>query len=499
MALIARLEPLLRRQLELANPMLVRRVRQDLRNMAFIGAFLLMLVVATGAAVIFASMADGGDTTGRGMFAAVAAAWTALMCLQGVATQRAIAGDRSAAAWDLLELTGLPPIRIVIGVVQANLVLGLLGAAGLAPFLVLAYLLRGIDLPTILFALLSLPMLGAAVGALGALAGCLGANRQSRAGLGGLTGLGLLVAWILLTIFWARSDDMISPWMAAILAGEPGAALALLGLINGWLAFLALTFTCAAAMLTHRALDRSTWPRLVWFAIWGNGLVWCGGVFAWIAFREGADEAARAANHILPEAASIAVTAALTMGFFAITEDLEITPRQQRSLSEGGRVMRTVRHLIGPGAARGARATILMLIPSLLLAVPVIDRAAQVIDLAAYGVVMLALGDIIARRIMPGFCSTPPARRMCMMAVQVVLGVVPPIAAQACPSGISEWVLALSPTAILFHDREALEATRPVVMLAGLIAFAWMLLRAMGRTRGLARVTARDDDANPRR
>lgn len=500
MALVASINGFLLRQVERANPMLVRRVRQDLRNLAFIGAFVLMLVVATGAAVIFASMADASEGTGRGMFAAVASAWTALMCIQGVATQRAIAGDRTAAAWDLLDLTGLPPLHIVIGVVQANLVLGMLGAAGLAPFLVLAYLLRGIDLPTILFALATLPMLGAALGAIGAFAGSLGANRQSRAGLGFITILALLVGWILLTIFWANSDDTVSPWMAGVTGGERWALVGLLGLVDGWAVLLLLAFTFAAALLTHRALDRSTWPRLAWFAAWANGLAWCVGSVAWMAVGQNASDAWDFAERLVPVVSALAVSAALVMGLFAVSEDHEITPRQQRSLGEGGRVMRLVRSLVGPGAARGARATLLMLVPSLAIAVPWFGRAGLAIAIASYGLVVLAVGDIVARRLFGRLCATPPARRMCTIAILVVAGVVPPIVAQVARE---DWIFALSPLwgpammAESVHDAEIM-GMLPVVMGAGLVALAWMALRATGRTHGLARVTARDTDANPR-
>lgn len=491
----ARFDAALGLRLDRANPMLVRRIRQELRSKAFIGAFLTMLLIAAIAAVICAWVADssGSDaaSAGRGMFATVASVWSALMCIQAAAAQRAISNDRGAAAWDLIELTGIPPQRIILGVVQSNLVLGLLGALALAPFLVLAYLLRGIDLPTIGFALVTLPMLGAALGAVAALAGCVGAARQTRQGMGGLTALGLLGAWGGLTGLWCNSEETVSLFMAELLRGDEIAVIALLAFANCWLALLALSFASGTALLTHRALDRSTGPRLVWFGIWANAALWLVAMLGWIAYRHGGDSVARHLKEVMQAASVAGVLWALVMGVFAVSEDLEITPRQARGVAGDGPIMRRARAVIGPGSARGARATLLMTAGSLALCLPWMPDT-PALFVAAYGLSVLMLSDLLARRLLARWCGTPSARRVCTLAVLAVVGLVPALVAAFAPDSNKPWLLVLSPFAgpfDLFPGAPTDSARGWLVLGIGLVACLWLAGRASTRPAGLARLT----------
>lgn len=503
MTIAARLESALIARADRTNPMLIRRVRQELRSKAFIGAYLAMLMIAAIAAVVAAWASTGGSgTTGRGMFAAVASAWTALMCIQASATQRAISADRSAASWDLLELTGIAPVQVVSGVVLSNLVLGLLGAAGLAPFLVLAYLLRGVDLPTIAFALVVLPMIGAALGALAALGGCMGGTRHTRAGMGGLVGLVMLGVWGTLTGMWVASDETVSRFMAQLLRGDETAVIAAMAAVNAWLAVLALCFACASALLTHRALDRSTGPRLAWFGIWANAALWLAGLVAWAAWSRGWNAIAGSIDEVMAVASTTGVLWALLMGLFAVSEDAEITPRQARPVAGDGAVMRRARALLGPGAARGARATLVMAAASVATCLPWLP-ATPALFVAAYGLTVLMAGDILARRVLGSWCQTPAARRVCTVAVLAVVGLVPAFAAMFSDHEAQRWLLALSPfigpVELFSHGSGPMDSLRGWVVLAvGAVSAAWMLHRSLQRPAGVARTTARDDDRNPR-
>lgn len=483
-----------------ANPMLVRRVRQELRNKAFIGAYLLMLLVAVVAATIFASTATGRDG-GRGMFAVIASAWSALMCIQALATSRAIAGDRGAAAWDLIELTGMHPLRLVGGVVQSSLLLGLFGAAGLAPFLVMSYLLRGLDLPTVLFALVTLPMLGALLGAIAAAAACVGSNRQARQGLGLLLALGLLVAWGMLIGLWANSEHTVSELMAEVLRGTAEAIIILGLLVNGWLAAMAVALALGATLLTHRALDRSSLLRLVWCLVWLNGLLWLGGMIGWLWHDRGWDFVRRDLDDALGVTSAIGVGWTLVLALFATTEDIDLTPRQQQAVTGGGRLRRLAMAVLGPGSGRGARCTMLLLVPSLALAGPWLLEYAGLL-LASFGLFVLMLGDLLARGPLRRFCQTATARRICTVAVFCFLSVAPPLVALGLrDSGGEDWLFAVSPVAglVQFGERDWRGGYEIILSYGlGLVGFAWLLLRCRTPGGGQARVTAREDDANPR-
>ena len=497
-SLPTRFDAALALRLDRANPMLVRRIRQELRSKAFIGAFLTMLLVAAIAAVICAWAADGGTpTAGRGMFATVASAWTALMCIQAAATQRAISNDRGAASWDLLELTGIAPLRIIVGVVQSNLVLGLLGALALAPFLVLAYLLRGIDLPTIGFALVVLPMLGAALGAVAALAGCVGSSRHVRTSLGGLTGLTMLGIWGGMTGLWFASEETVSRFMAQLLRGDEVAVIALLLIANAWLALLALCFAGGTALLTHRALDRSTGPRLAWFGIWANAALWLAALLAWQAYKHGWNDVSGHLDEVMTVASVIGVLWALIMGVFAVSEDIEITPRQARPVAGDGPVMRRARALLGPGAARGARTTLIMIAASLATCLPWMPDT-PALFVAAYALGVLMLSDLLARGPLARWCGNAAARRVCTVAVLVVIGLVPAFSALFVPPSQQRWLLAMSPfigpVDLFSHQGDPTDHARGWVVLAiGLVAAVWLARRAASRPAGLARLTATGD------
>ncbi len=500
MAQVDQLSAWLLRASDRANPMLVRRVRQELSNRASLGAFLLMLLVAVIAAVVAATA--GGSGSGRGMFAAVASAWTALMCLQAHAATRAIANDRGAAAWDLIELTGLPPLALILGVVQSNLVLGLLGAAALAPFLVMSYLLRGLDLPSVLFALLSLPMAGALLGAVGAAIACVGSHRQARQGLGLLMALGLLGTWIALTTVWVSSEQGLSRWLAGVFSGDAGAIIVLLALLNGWAAALALALVLGATLLTHRALDRSSAPRLVWCLIWLNGALWLGGLLMWAMSSHGWSRLIRDLEEVLSIASIIGVLWGLLLGLFAITEDLDVTPRQLQAVRSGGARRRAAMHLLGPGAARGARCTLLLTGLSLALCVPWMPNTPALI-IACYGLFVLALGDVLAHGPLARFCQGAVARRICTIAVLLVLGLLPALAALFVDGAKQRLLFAFSPFAgpvdLFSHSHSPSSSPGGWVALAmGALGLAWLVRRALRPGTGLARVTASADDANPR-
>ena len=500
MSAVPSMTALLLRYSDRANPMLVRRVRQELRNRASLGAFLLMLLVAVIAAAV--ASAAGGSSAGRGMFAATASAWTALMCLQANAATRAIASDRGAAAWDLIELTGMPPLRLILGVVQSNLILGLLGAAALAPFLVMSYLLRGLDLPSVLFAILTLPMAGALLGAIGAAVACIGSNRQSRQGLGLLMVLGLLGTWITLTGAWASSEHGLSRWLAEILSGDAEAIMALLALLNGWAAAMALALVLGAALLTHRALDRSSGPRLVWCLIWLNGVLWLGGLLLWAGTSHGWSRLTSNLEETMAVASSIGVAWALALGLFAVSEDLDITARQEQSATSGGRWRRAVMPFLGPGASRGARCTLLLLVLSLTLCAPWLPNTPALI-IACYGCFVLALGDLIARGPLDRFCLGPVARRICTVAVLLVLGLLPALASLFLDGDAQRLLLAFSPFTgpVDLFSRSHTPSGSPggwVAFAMGLIGLAWLLRRALRSGGSVARVTASEDDGNPR-
>lgn len=141
---------------EVAGPIVVKEVRQGLRARVFAIFFGLLLlgclVVALVAAAEFSRRSN--DELGPDYFRLFLAALAVVEFFVIPYTAfRAMSREREDETWVLLVLTGLGPRRIVRGKVTSALAQGLLYASACAPFVLFSYYLNGIDLPTVLAAL----------------------------------------------------------------------------------------------------------------------------------------------------------------------------------------------------------------------------------------------------------------------------------------------------------------------------------------------------------
>ncbi|MBL8950162.1 MAG: ABC transporter permease [Myxococcaceae bacterium] len=141
---------------EAAGPIVVKEVRQGLRAKVFAIFFGLLLlgclVVALVAAAEFdrSRSVDLGPDYFRLFLGALAIVEYFVIPYMAF---RAMAREREDETWVLLVLTGLGARRIVRGKVSSALAQGLLYASACAPFVLFSYYLNGIDLPTVLVAL----------------------------------------------------------------------------------------------------------------------------------------------------------------------------------------------------------------------------------------------------------------------------------------------------------------------------------------------------------
>lgn len=498
------------RWIDRANPMLVRCVRQELRNRAALGVYALLLAVGLITALIVAGIADRDrNELGGILFAVVATAWSmALWPVQGMSAFRAITTERQDDTWDMVELTGLRPRSLVLGLIQANLVQGMLFTAALAPFLVMAWLLRGIDLPTIAFALVVIPLGSLAAVAVAVLAACLGANRAQRASLGGLVGLGLIIGWGSGMPLWFAHRQTIAPYLSELLRGNSEALLATFIVLDAAGMAIALCLVFACALLTHRAQDRSSGPRLVWFAAWANAWLVAGGVLAWLAARHAGDFT-RALGTLGPGMAIAGVSAAILLGIYAVSEERDLTPRQARAVACGGWRGRLMT-VLGPGCARGRLATLAMLLPSLLLGLAACMAAGERAEwtllgvawcLACYAALLFAGVDALLRGPLARLAPAPAARRVGLVAGMVALCWLPPLVGLLLGDGrAGDLVRMASP---VFGTWQALADASGSTALVGISlcgSAALLLLAAQARRTAAAirRVQATADDRNPR-
>ncbi len=492
------------------DPMLVRCVRQDLRSNVFTGVFSLLLLVATILCLIIAAnAASGSDENARhGQYLFIGLGWCwsfALVVIQGHATHRLVAQERNDDTWDLVELTGLEPRRIVRGLLLASLTQSALFTAAMAPFMVMAYLLRGLDLLTIAAALVAVPMLGVLAAVLGLLVACAVPNRKARAASGALVGLVLLGGWSTTSgLLFASGRFGLEPFLRELADGQ-GEAWAVLGMMgNAWAAAVWLSLVLATTLLLHRANDRSSRPRLAVLLVWLNVVGWA----VAMAYMQNLPENQRDTMYAV--VAVFGVVGLLIAGMFALTEDAALTPRQARVIAEAHGWRRRAMIFLGPGAARarwfmlvGAAMVLPLLIPGLVdesnySYIP--SRVAWYT--VGYGLLVLLVGDTLARGPLARWSFTPLQRRVVIMAVAGVWSVVPPLVALLADyNGVLYATMRLlTPGWAVVHfasEETSAQLSRilialPVVML---LTLAWQGRRLELVTR---RITAQADDRNPR-
>ena len=204
-----------------ANPMLVRTLRQELRSKTFIGIFVLLLVVAALSAIGTAGMVTDStiSTAGRTLYGILALSWSLVIAIQAMNTFQAVTRERNEDTWDLLDLTGMGPRLVLRGLLWANIVQGQLYTAALAPFLVMAYLLRGVDLLSIAFALVVMPLAGIAASTLAVFMASIGNNKASRAFCQSILGLGLFILWAMSGMLWFALHEL--EWFFSMFLTRP--------------------------------------------------------------------------------------------------------------------------------------------------------------------------------------------------------------------------------------------------------------------------------------
>ncbi len=141
------------------NPVMLKELRQFVRSRALIGLLLLLLLALVSAIGFYAlaegvNQALGGGPKGDGanLFAILLGIlFYGCLLVVPIWCAARFAAERSPTGLDLLHTTALTPGAIVRGKLYAGAVYALFIYGVAAPFLALTYLLRGIDLPTILF------------------------------------------------------------------------------------------------------------------------------------------------------------------------------------------------------------------------------------------------------------------------------------------------------------------------------------------------------------
>ncbi len=506
------------------NPMLVRVVRQELRNRAFIGIFMLLLAGGVIAAMVTAAITSGqlseqnGENVSRGLFGTIAVGWCfALWLAQPMGCYRSITTERGDDTWDLLELTGMRPAKVISGLMLASLVQSVLYTSVLAPFMVMAYLLRGIDLMAVLFTLIVIPLGSVAASVLAVFTACLGNNKASRATLGGILGLGLFVCWASSTGLWFNLNEM-TYYFGSLRNGDVESWAATVAILNVWLGGVALLFVLSAALLSFRAANRSTGPRLMWWMLWFNG--WCWTLVPFVTFVPYIKSHFDFDDWLELQMvfAVFGIAAAGVLGLFSTTEDLTLSPRQARSITDArGWWRRFAMLFLGPGAARGQLSWLAMGTASLLIGLAswlAYDKignflVSQILLSAWTSFAWLAIIFLVAELLYRGWVvtwfPTPGFRRAFTLLLLALWCVLVPLALWIIDGNTKitglYWLSPIT-SLILINDGnkagENIDLFFAVFSAVGIAALAIQLRKGLRLKITTLRILARDEDHNPR-
>ncbi|MCB9914734.1 MAG: hypothetical protein H6828_06235 [Planctomycetes bacterium] len=338
---------------DLLNPILVKEVRQSLRGRYFKVSFWVTLTIATlvGLAVLLFTYNEaqdmGLDTFGAPFFIAM------LSCLV-LATQvlvpfsafLSMGSEWDENTYDLLVLSNLRPRQIVLGKVLSAFVQALLFYAAFGPFLVFAFLLRGLDIVAIFTVLGMSTVASLLLSSVAVAMSSFGRGRFVRLLL--MVVLAVLLVWTSFGTVFAGAGLTFSPTELY----RPETQQAIGATLSIAFAVALFFFAAACARLAHPEENRSTGLRLMTLVVIAIGLGW----MTWIMGAHFEDEPALASVCL-----AHAVLAATTL--FFVTEP----ERLGRRVTSGLPRFRLLRLLEAPFLPGGGRGLLFFLVGSALV------------------------------------------------------------------------------------------------------------------------------------
>ncbi|RKH64004.1 ABC transporter permease [Corallococcus llansteffanensis] len=402
------------------NPLVVKEVRQGLRTRVFWVCFSLLLLACLVLSLIAYANTQGASYSreGRTYFFAF------FVCLGVVHfgvipfnAYRSLAREREDETWVLLLLTGLGPRRILRGKVASFLVQAALYASAVGPFLLFSYFLNGIDLPTILVALL----LGGAwlvfLTLASVCAATLADGRMGRAfvrfALVGVLAVTFFQALTLIYVMTQRGGNGFTFDRSFFLGVCAGLGMML---TDGW-----LLFEASVARLSLMTEDYSRHPRR---ALVVQALLAFAAVVA-VSWYLDFD------NDVAEIAGVFGTLHLIGTGLFTVSD----VDGQSRPLRAGTRPW----SLFKPGALRGFRLTVLLLLGWALGCSVLLSMSDETqgwtrmgmafTALALYGVLYLSLALLLGRMPRSDRFASPVAVRLLFVAVTALASGLPPLVA----------------------------------------------------------------------
>ncbi len=264
---MSRLNAIARRFDNRMNPIVVKELRQTSRGkflIVILLGFLFIQLAVTGAVSFFATVTT---TPGPALFLSLFGFLTAAsgLLIPAYAGFR-LAQERADTNVDLLFGTSLKPASIVWGKTLSSAILAALIYSVCMPFIIMTYLLRGIDLPSafLLTAISFCAVLLTTQG--GILIGCMPANRVVK-GMVGLFGLFTIFSLLISGVVYLVTRLFGGSNIMALLMSRNGLLTALGVLVLCVLLGIGF-FLISAAFISPASANRAFAPRVYATGVW---------------------------------------------------------------------------------------------------------------------------------------------------------------------------------------------------------------------------------------
>lgn len=326
---------------ERLNPILVKEGRQALKSKQFVITFTLLLLAGwvwsmLGVALLSPGVyyAPGGRFMLCGYFIILA---IPVLVIVPFSAFRSLASEREDGTFELLSITALSSRQIVTGKLGSAILQMLVYYSALAPCIAFTYLLRGIDIVTIVFLLFWTLTASILLASVGLVVATITRARHWQVLLSVLLLVGLCIA----TFIWTLTFVNLIVDTRATAFDDPDFWLAMASVMTFCVSHAVMFVLIGAAQISFASDNRSTKLRIMLLVQQTLWLGWM--LFFWIHFEE------EAFLYILVSVASLywAFAGACLMG-----ESASLSPRVKRSLPQSflGRMCFT---WFNPGSGTG--------------------------------------------------------------------------------------------------------------------------------------------------
>jgi hypothetical protein len=326
---------------ERLNPILIKEARQALKSRQFLITFTLLLVCGwiwslIGIAILGPGVyySPGGPFMLTGYFFVLT---VPLLLIVPFSAYRSLAAEREDGTYELLSITTLSSRQIVGGKLGSAVLQMLIYYSALSPCIAFTYLLRGVDVFTIGFALFYTFLASLLLSALGLTTAAMTRFRHIQL----LLSVILLIGLVLATVVWCIYFTALSYEIGSVPYDSVEFWLGNAALLTFYASYFVLFVLAAGALLSFASDNRSTKLRIVMLVQQVLLVAWM--MYFWLQSRD---------DDVLYAMLSFSAVHWMVMGSLMTGELAPLSPRVKRQLPQSvlGRVLLT---WFNPGSGTG--------------------------------------------------------------------------------------------------------------------------------------------------